>query len=76
MTKIVGRLSFTIQTRWLRFAASLEKRGHEHKFADLVTNVRKEAKTARFFLLKRFFKSAKKPLFKSSATKQWLPTIK
>ena len=64
IAKIVGRLSFRLQARWLRFAASVEKQDREPTFEDLVTFVREEAEIARSSYSSVLFKSTKKPSFK------------
>ena len=44
---IIKRLPFSIQSRWLRFAAEIEGRGTDPKFVDLVKFVNQEAEVAR-----------------------------
>ena len=46
MTAIVKRLPFALQTRWLRTAAEIEKRGTDAKFKNLVKFVKDESEIA------------------------------
>ena len=46
MTAIVKRLPFALQTRWLRTAAEIEKKGTDAKFKNLVKFVKDESEIA------------------------------
>ena len=50
LTKIIKRLPFASQTRWLRIAADIEKRGLDPKFDDVVNFGKEKAKVARSLL--------------------------
>ena len=66
IAKIVGRLSFSMQSRWLRFAASLEKQDREPSFEDLVGFVKNESEIAKSSYSGVLFKTGKKPGIKIS----------
>ena len=66
IAKIVGRLSFSMQSRWLRFAASLEKQDREPSFEDLVGFVKNESEIAKSSYSGVLFKTSKKPGIKIS----------
>ena len=66
IAKIVGRLSFSMQSRWLRFAASLEKQDREPSFEDLVGFVKNESEIAKSSYSGVLFKTGRKPGIKIS----------
>ena len=47
MAHIVKRLPYQSQTRWIRAASEIEKRGEDPRFDDLVNFVKSEAEVAR-----------------------------
>ena len=63
MTRVVKRLPYQSQTRWVRRAADIEKTGEDPTFEDLVCFVKAEAEVARStyacLLLNRVGKSSK-----------------
>ena len=66
IAKIVGRLSFFMQSRWLRFAAFLKKQDREPSFEDLVGFVKNESEIAKLSYSGVLFKTGKKPGIKIS----------
>ena len=47
MTRVVKRLPYQSQTRWIRRAPDIEKAGEDPTFEDLVCFVKTEAEVAR-----------------------------
>ena len=77
---IVKRLPFALQTRWLRTAAEIEKRGADAKFRTLVKFIKDEAEIANSSFASAVYqrskrKSATSFYAKSEQTKSFTPNI-